>query len=245
MRHWLCIVMIGIICALWGASAHATEFAVTAGFGPGYPIGDFGKTAGVVGGDESGTYNAMGGGAQSNFGFQLGLEAQIAPQAFVGAMFGYRRYDADVADVLEQVVKPLIPEVTRLDAKWSTAMFGGYVRLDAYSTQTWRAYVRAGLGAASIKNSFDMDFGTTDITTRTVTADFDLGNRLYMAGCVGGEYALRSYVNLFVELDFHQFFTDGAEASTHVGEYTLKGKQKFNAQVLDVMFGVKIPFNWR
>jgi hypothetical protein len=243
MRHWLFIMMVGVVCALWGQGAFATEFVVSAGIGPGFPVGDFGKTANIVGADEAGSYNATGGGAENNFGFDLGLEARVSPRVSIGAMFGYRPYNAEVADILEEVVKPLIPEVKRLDAKWKYTLLGGYIRLDAYSGRAWRTYLRGSLGVANIKNSFEVDFGTSDITSRTVSADFDLGNRLYMSGCVGGEYALRAYVTLFVELDFHQFLTDGAEASADVGDYTLQGTEKFNAQVAGVMFGVKIPFN--
>lgn len=243
MRNWLCMVMVLVLCVLWGRGAFAVELAVTAGIGPGYPVGDFGKTVGIVGADQSGTYSATGGGAESNFGFQLGLEAQVNPRVFVGGMFGYRRYNVQADDVLNEVIKPLLPEAVRLDANWRNILFGAYVRADAYSTQTWRAYSRAGLGVASMKNSFDVDFGTSDITTRTATTDFDVGNRLYIAGCIGTEYALASYVNLFLELDFHQFFTDGAEASASIDEYTIRERQKFNTQILGVMFGVKIPFN--
>lgn len=241
MRRCLWLIATCLLATLMASQAGAADLAFNFTLGPGFPVGAFAEKTDIVEIGESGAYDATGGGAETGLGFNIELEAQVSPRISVGGVFGYQRYGADASDIMETLIRPVEASVTGIDAQWTATLLGGFVRVLAFESGAWRVYAKAGLGAAKMKNAFDVTFdipGTGKITT---TSDFDLGNKFYGSGTLGMEYKLRHNLFLVTELGLCSLFFDGAEASSTAGEYELTGTQKFNAQVFNLMFGIKIP----
>jgi hypothetical protein len=241
MKSYTAIISLCLLAALLVVPASATDFAFRLTMGPGIPIGDFAKKTDIIQPGEAGAYDATGGAAETGLGFNLEIEAEVTPRVFVGGRFGYHRYDADATDVLDKLIKPLVPTVDDITAEWTTTLMGGFVRVVALGTQAWNVYGRAGIGAAKTKNAFDVAFNIADLGRQTMTSDFDLGNKFYMSGALGAEYRIGENLLLVTEVGLRHIFSDGAEATATAGEYDLRGTQKFNAQVFDLMFGIRFP----
>jgi hypothetical protein len=241
MRAYMWLVSICLLAAMSPGIADAEDFALALTLGPGFPVGDLAEKTDIVEPGESGAYDATGGGAETGLGFKVELEAQLTSRVFVGGTFGYNRHSADAGDVLEKIIEPLVPAVTGIDAEWKMTLIGGFVRVSAWDSQPWRVYARGGLGAAKIKNAFDVTFDVPSGGSQTMTSDFDLGNRFYLDGALGVEYVLGEKLSVVTELGLRHFFSDGAGAAARAGEYELAGTQRFDAQVFQLMFGVRIP----
>jgi hypothetical protein len=241
MRRYLWLIVTCLSAAIVAGPAGAGDLAFTFDIGPSFPVGAFGDKTGIIEPGESATYDATGGGAETGFGFDLGLEASLSPRISVGGVFSYGRYGADASDIVDKLVRPLEPTVSGIEAEWTATLLGGYVRVSAFESPDWRVYAKAGAGAAKMKNAFDVTFDIPDVGKYTITSDFDLGNKFYLSGMLGVEYELSEFLVVFTELGLRNFFFDGTEAAATAGEYQLSGTQRFDAQVFNLMFGVKIP----
>ena len=240
MRRSIWLFSFCLAVVLTAGPVAAADLALAFTIGPGFPVGNFAEKTDIVEPGEPGTYDATGGGAEAGLGFNVELEVKVSPRISVGGVFGYQRYSADASDILDKLVRPVAPTVTGIDAGWTATLLGASVRLSAFESETWRVYAKAGLGAAKMKNAFDVTFEVPGGGTLSTTSDFDLGNKFYLNGTLGTEYKMRNNLFLVGEVGLCDFFFDGAEASATAGEYELAGTQKFNAQVFSLKFGVRI-----
>jgi hypothetical protein len=242
MRRCLWLLSVCLAAALTAGPAGAADLGFTFAIGPSLPIGNFGEKTDIIEVGDQGEYSATGGGAETGLGFNIELEIKVTPRISIGGVFGYRRYNADASDILEKLVKPAIPAVRGIDAKWTATLLGGLVRVSAFESEAWRVYAKAGLGSAKLTNAFDVTFDVPGSESMTVTSDFDLGNKFYLDGAVGMEYKLRDNILLVGEVGLCDFFFDGTEATATAGEYELTGTQKFDAQVFNAMLGIRVLF---
>jgi opacity protein-like surface antigen len=242
MRRCLGVCLSALIIMTLTVGASAADFNLMILTGASVPVGDFGQKSDIVEPTQLGAYEALGGGAETGFGFNLELEIQASRRLFVGGGFGYARYDADATDVMEKLIKPAVPEVSAVDAFWTLTALGGFARLMAFDLPHLDLYGRLGLAVTKMKNTFDVNYDS-GMGTFSATSDFNLGNQFSITVGIGAEYTITERLLLVTELRLNHLFSDGAEATASSGEYNLAGVQKFNAQSFDITVGLRIPLS--
>jgi hypothetical protein len=226
------------------AQVHAAEFNLSVSAGGAVPVGDFGKKTDIIGSTSgSDSYSAVGGAAETGFGFDVELEAGVARRVFVGGTFGYSRHSADAKDLIESGIPSLASLVKGVDAAWTFSCLGGFVRVVALESPTLSLYGKLGIGMAKVKNTFDVTLDLGPFGESTFTSDFNLGNQIYLTGGLGGEYRVFERVWLVGEVRLKHVNTDGAEATAHFSEYEITGAQNFNTRSLDIMAGLRFPLS--
>lgn len=243
MRRSIAAAVMGILLLLAaGSQAYAARFDLTISGGPGFPVGDFGKKTDIIEPSLQG-YGAVGGAAETGFGFNVELEVKVLPRVFVGGRFGYLRHGADATDIMENLIEPVAPDVEDVEALWTLTSLGVFGRVVALDLPFLDLYGRLGMGTASMKNTFDVVSEVAPGVTVTLTSDFDMGNQFFFAFAVGAEYQVFPMFCLVTELRFTHVLSDGAEATSSFGQYRFTGIQKFDTQIFDIMVGVRIPLS--
>jgi hypothetical protein len=256
MKRALSILFSCLIVLMAANSASAqTQFNVAVSVGPSLPIGDFKETTDIITPNEEGGYDAGGGGAETGFGFNIELEVRAASRIFVGGRFGYSRLGANADDLMKSLMtgdsgglmRSEMDEeemsITGIEANWTLTTLGAYVRIVALDTPRLDLYGRFGMGTTKMKNAFDVTVEVPSFGTQTLTSEFDLGDQFLFAGTVGLEYAVSQRAYLFGELKISHMMSDGAEATASLSTYSIKGTQRYEADVLDVMVGLRIPLS--
>jgi hypothetical protein len=237
----VCIsVLLGIVLV---AQARAAEFNLTVSAVSAVPFGDFAKKTGIVEATSDSTYSAVGGAAESGFGFNVEIDVRVVPRVFVGGEFGYSRHNADATDLVENGLSDLAPFVKNLDATWTFSSLGCFARVIALDTPVFGLYGRVGIGVAKVKNSFDVVLDVPLMGEAQFTSDFDLGNVLYLTGGVGGEFKVAGWASLVGELRLRHVNTDGAKATAAFSTYEITGTQNFQTQTFDIVIGLRFPLS--
>ena len=240
IHHAVCLgVLLGMVLV---APAGALDFNLAASAGSAVPLGDFAKTTGIIEPlPDSDGYSAVGGAAESGFGFNMEIDVGLVPRIFVGGEFGYSRHNADAADLLESGLAGLASFVENVDVTWTFTLLGGFARVIVVDTPVFDLYGRVGIGVAKVKNTFDIVLDVPLVGEAEFTSDFDLGSVVYLAGGIGGEFRIAGPVSLTGELRLKHVQTDGAEATATFSDYEITGTQNFNTRTLDVLVGLRFP----
>jgi hypothetical protein len=239
MKSLSCAALTCLVAlAVTSADAVATDYHVTITAGAGIPMGDFAEADDIIRPTGLGTYEALGGGAEIGYGFNIELDFRVMPWLCLGGRFGYLRHDADADDIMEQGLTP--SEVTAIEAIWTWTALGAFGRGTFLESSDLGLYGRVDMGASKMKNAFDVTFDVPGVGSSVSSADFDLGNQFYFGGAIGAEYWVSEAFAFVTEMRLTYYLSDGAEASASLGQYTLAGTQAYNSQVFDIMVGVRI-----
>ena len=256
MKQALSILILSLVLLMAVATASAqTQFNVAVSAGPSVPLGDFNKTTDIITPNQEGGYDAAGGGAETGFGFDIELEVRAANRIFVGGRFAYSRLGANADDLMRSLmpddaggsVRNVMDDeevtITGIEANWTLTTLGAFVRITALDTPRFGLYGRFGMGVTKMKNAFDVTVQVAQLGTQTLTSEFYLGDQFLFAGAVGLEYALSQRAHLFGEIKISHVMSDGAEATASLSTYNIKGTQRYEANVMDVMVGLRIPLS--
>lgn len=237
------IAVFAACIALLATACYAAPFNLMLSAGPTVPMGAFAEKEDIIDLGFRGTYDATGGGAETGFGFNVELEVQAASRVYAGGRFGYARLGADAGDLVDTFLS--INGVTDVEATWTFTTVGLFARVIALETPMMSIYGRGGLGTSKMKNSFDVNFPAAGPGGQTIsaTSDFGLGSQFYFAGTLGVEYKLSERIHLMSEFRLTNLRCEGAEATASFLEYSLTGRQAYNATVFDIVFGVRIPLS--
>lgn len=224
----------------------AAEFNFAATLVGALPIGTFAEKDGIIGAAPYG-WRAVGGGAETGFGFNLELETRVGKVTWVGLRFGYVKHGADAGDLMRYInslpdTSAAPEEITAMEGDWTETFISVPVRFIAREFRTGSTYLRFDIGWAKVTGTYDGTVRYEDPPAEeTFTSEFKFGNQFFLAGGVGVDFMVGESLSIVAEAGYCRIFLSGAEATGAVGPRTVNSIQDFDIQTVEFALGVRIP----